>query len=1477
MGDLEAFLIARLTNDTAAATHVRFGAKTGKFRVPEDELAELFRLYALEGLAAAPPLGLCELPLADGVPLIVDLDIAAPLAGSPPAERLWDLGAATVFCKVLGKFFAERFNIEDASLSFYILARERGYAKDGMWKDGLHIQCPELFMPAACHRTLRHVALKALAADDLSLPKLLGAPDSVTLSNEAVWDNAPTSGKQPWFLLGATKEGTTPYNVVRLVCFNANGDADDNMSYDPSDLPDAFSPRDLLRTLSMRFPAGYDVFQPTDAFAEEILSAEMAATTITTAAAGGGPAEPVGELRPKVASLLGLLSVARAERTGLTHGGEQGCGEVIQTVWNILGEDGRDLALGFAQRSERHWASPAAAKSAAAWFKSTFHAFGNRGVGALVKWAQADAPDGYAEWLLSQPRSPFSGGVALTADYSAKLLREITGLSTEGVELIPDKSGTLPFCAPFLYGDPSNAAAAAAAGLSDLTVFAQDGASVVIRSHLGTGKTTLFRALAADPTKSVLYVSARRTFTFTMVAEFNAAGLGFRSYMSCLSDCDGMDCQKPTHVPQAYSTDDPRCQRFFCQVESLHKFFGKPRYDMVVLDESESVLASLQPGTTQRKHLVRNMEVFQQLVSSAGVVVAGDAFVTDRTMAALKALRPGPLKLLLNTHNPYTSRVCERLKVMTANKDGLATESVAKGKEQFHARMAAELDKGKRLVVVCGSAQEAKDLEEGVFKKREAAELAEGRVFRYRLYWAKEEYRDARNADLEDVNAAWSQLNVLCYTPTITVGINYTAKPFDIMFLYATRMGATARDLFQASLRCRSLADDRLVFFLSHKGAQAHPTGRANIMRRFTEVTGGSSMLKIAAVKEAAEEAAAKLKKGGPAGGIMVAAAGAIAENAELPAWFMRLLVANTNEAAVCQTLPEETYAHFLAECGYCCHAGCDLAHEHKHILLPTLSGEGLALEKFEMVMPYKDLAELVAHSAEFNRIEMLSKTTIGNYFMAERQAMTKFYFMKRCGLLSGQLRKADTSAAAAADEELAALQKSKLGRVYWNLSDAVSAAQRDHRYIKTDNDDVWAQKQQVLNDAKAAFQAFCEGEGATFVAREELARAKTWTTVVAPDNIWASELGLKYKELSSEVFKAQLVIRPRVSEQWSVARDAEAAFKAFCEGEGAPLQARMNELITVKRNALVVPAAAPPAWATPENLELLWGTEEATGFARGDSAKFWHASVEKMTPADGAFYASRHDAAIGFAVLADLQRANLTTQLFLVRQTLKVLGMEYSAQAKTWTDAEWAALPAAFSAVTEWPDLPAASEFKRVSLWERLRVGFGLRHRYAEADDGAAAEHRSPAIHLRDDLNRVLSAWTGTELKSRKAGAAEQVREGLGERDLKADYATFSAALRKELTSDASFSPTKLKAGATPKSRQPAADWEAGASPTARAAAIQKRIDELWAAEKAKLGVGEAKFHQPLQFFTAPLAGGLMWTAVVKEELRNTDAPMIE
>ena len=1312
----------------------------GSHAVPPEGEAELLRL--LTAAVAERPLTLYEAPLPSGMPLIVDLDLAVPLAERPKdGGRLFDVDAVGIVCKGLREAYATEGQLElgDANVAFYISQRLEGYESGGKWKDGVHIQSPDLWQPAMVHRIVRRKVLKVIEDQGASLSEVLRLPAAVTTSDEDIWDGRLTSGTQPWYLTGCGKAGAVPYMPTHKIVVGPYIEGDD-YTLEPLD-----GTEDLLSELSLR-RRGMPMVRCL--LPEDDLAGRLAATHIGGGAAGGGfvQAEDFDpSLRPKVESLLALLSDGRAERMGFDKdkAQAQGCGEVVQAVFHILGPAGQDVALAFAQRSRRHWANAKAVAEAKAWFASVFHDSPGRNMGALCKWAAEDSPERFAEWKADQPStlSAFGGEAGkLSPERTAKLLKEITSLSLEGVELVPDKGGR-PFCSPFIYGDPADEAKAAAAGLNSLFVFQQPGTAVVLRSHLGTGKTTLFRALAADRNLKVLYISARRSFTRSMMGDFNDASkgdLGFRSYMGCenKATCSGDSCMRPEHVPQHFSPKDPLCRRFFCQVESLHKFYGDGladyAYDLLVLDESESILASLQPGVTQKVHLLENMAKFERLVKAAKVVVAGDAFVSDRTMAMLKALRPSPPKLLLNTFNPYSGRVCERIKFVGPNKEGVIKQSLAKGKEHFNARIVKELDEGKRIVIVCASSDYAKSLEENLLKPRQLMQVG----FTYKNYWAKVEDRDQRNKDLEDVNESWAGLNVLMYTPTITVGINYdnAERPFDVMFLYGGRMGPTVRDMFQASLRCRSLKENKVVFFLSDKGPAAHPVGLEVIDRNFRAVVDGSPLLKASARKEAEQQAALTLKKGGPAGGVVAAARGQLADGM-LPPWYVDVLKRNTNEAAVCQTLPEEVYGHFLVECGYACPPGCAIEHVHKAIQFPQLEGEGLVVEKYEQLFAYADVPDIVEGTDEFNRIEGLLKADAGRLTLLDRQAMSKWRLKKRCGLLASWL---DVSSPA-----------TEAARVRLEISDELVCQNSD----------------------EAVRMANC------------------------------------------------------------------LEFKAICKAE----------------------LAAQAAWATAEALDALWGTSTASaGYGRGDSGKFWHVAIEKLPPASAERYVHAQDAKDGFAALSD----QLTGKFFLVQATLAALSLENSCEAKTFSTDEWNKLLPVFNEAKEWPDLSSASSLKVSSLLQRLKVTFELRQR-------RSADGNGPASHLQLDLNSVLSAWSGTEVKSKVVGEGK-VRffaDGSVCGDVTEMEAEYKKAVRAELKADAAFSPLK----GSPKTKTAPAAWEPGGSPSDRVNAIERRVGVAWQEEKVRLGISEPVTTKFYEFRTEPAFGGLLWAAVQPLEVAES------
>ncbi len=154
----------------------------------------------------------------------------------------------------------------------------------------------------------------------------------------------------------------------------------------------------------------------------------------------------------------------------------------------------------------------------------------------------------------------------LSAAEAEALVGEIVALSAENAVPVLEKDGADVFAHRYLYGVGERAAEA---GLNKLDAFSSG--TVLIKSPLGSGKTQLFAALARDPALSVLVLCARRTFARSMLADFNRAGLRFRSYLDTVCDCvegaGGAACASPdTHMNKKFCVaTDSRVRRIFVQ------------------------------------------------------------------------------------------------------------------------------------------------------------------------------------------------------------------------------------------------------------------------------------------------------------------------------------------------------------------------------------------------------------------------------------------------------------------------------------------------------------------------------------------------------------------------------------------------------------------------------------------------------------------------------------------------------------------------------------------------------------------------------------------------------------------------------------------------------------------------------------------------------------------------------------------------
>lgn len=983
---LRDFLNARIKRGDERATHVG-GKAGGSWIIRDTELDTFHRLYA-DALACSAPVHVIEVCREDAnMPLIVDLDIKGP---QPESGRLYDpvVQHLPAIVSTLNGVYREMLEIHE-DYFVHVLARPVPYLNDkGLWSDGIHIQSKTLFTSAWNHQACRVEVLERL-------------PEDVRRLLEPIWDVKPLqpSGAGTLFMFGSTKPRellmpATPRAYEHFNTFECSVDAA-RWRYLAFMDPEADDKLRVIQELAIRpgrpvlrlregvLPCGSEVSLVALNQGGASSTEEVVATS--TEEVGVSPEVSVSpEAWADALDLVSMLSEARAVEWGIKAGegkGSQGVIQVIAALHFISGgsEAGKEAALAFARRSPKHWGTPAAAAQSLRWFHSPTGPWASaykfrKDMRALRTWAKEDSPEKYKAFKSRVVPDKVGPAAPKTPEEVVRVVNEITTLDTQGIELVLNEEGGA-FHHRYIYGSPP------LAGISRLAAFAPVGvrSTLAISSHLGTGKTTLNKALAnamkdGSPVyPTILYISGRITFTQQQMAEWGQE-CGFVSYQ-------GLD--KPFTVAKH--------PRLFIQTESLFHLMideGLPdlTHSLVILDEMATILKSLVPGKTQKHNLVNNLKVFDHVVQRASTVIAGDAFLHNREMDVLRGVRPDvPLRLLHNTFNPYSHRTFQQVKIMGRSKDKKEdVEKVKAGRLEFFGRIIKDLKAGRRVVLVLGSKKAGLAFEKVL--KEEFKTPDGGLTIDYRFYHGESD-EGVKASDLADVDTAWSKLHLLMYTPTITVGVNYDPKTpvahpplqskiFQRLYIYGTRQGPSPRDIAQASLRCRDISpfvegEPHMVFYLDHRGGGAPYAGFAAVEKRLTLMRHNNVAAALRAV--GLQEMSSREERQGWAffkpDGIK-----------QVPAWFNTLFINNINETNVSASFPKEVYARYIERLGY---SSCEVE--------VAFDGEPPALPKDAPVPSYWDILDIKSKAEDIKKKQDRGERITPE----ERLQMTKVYFKR--------------------------------------------------------------------------------------------------------------------------------------------------------------------------------------------------------------------------------------------------------------------------------------------------------------------------------------------------------------------------------------------------------------------------------------------------------------------------------------------------
>lgn len=228
-----------------------------------------------------------------------------------------------------------------------------------------------------------------------------------------------------------------------------------------------------------------------------------------------------------------------------------------------------------------------------------------------------------------------------------------------------------------------------------------------------------------------------------------------------------------------------------CQIESLHhllpefEFVGGvvdiPSYDLIVIDEVESVLNHFRSSTIKNKQDTFNL--MKNLVFNANKVLALDGDFSNRSYCFLEHF--GKCNVL---HNEIKKDIRHFIFVTALMMFELNIENTLLG--------------GKNAVIVTMSSELAL-----YFSKK-----YEGR-YKTVLHTAKSD--DENKNNLKNVTEFWIQYELVIYSPCVESGVSFDVPHFDKIYVVLSAQSTSPRGLMQMINRVRKLGDPNIMVYLN--------------------------------------------------------------------------------------------------------------------------------------------------------------------------------------------------------------------------------------------------------------------------------------------------------------------------------------------------------------------------------------------------------------------------------------------------------------------------------------------------------------------------------------------------------------------------------------------------------------------------------------------------------------------------------------
>ena len=304
--------------------------------------------------------------------------------------------------------------------------------------------------------------------------------------------------------------------------------------------------------------------------------------------------------------------------------------------------------------------------------------------------------------------------------------------------------------------------------------------SIIVRSRYGSGKTTfLQRLIKAKNPKRVLFVTYRQTLARDIMRNFGK--LGFKNYL------DAAENPAVWEAPKLIIQIDSLMHLWTASSEGSFK----KAYDMIILDESESLLAHIDEKTMEKKE-IGIFNFFDALLKQCGKILFMDGDMSPRSLSFAKYY--GGLTYIKNK-----------------NIGGRKVINLFQDEEQWNKNLRADLEtyfKADPKFKVCIVSQSASQVD--LLSQELQNDFPHLTVKKLTGQDGGETKKDF----FQDINETLSDANVFLYSPVIESGVDITI-PIKKVYGILCAQSNSQRAFLQMINRCRKVEEPRMDFLKS--------------------------------------------------------------------------------------------------------------------------------------------------------------------------------------------------------------------------------------------------------------------------------------------------------------------------------------------------------------------------------------------------------------------------------------------------------------------------------------------------------------------------------------------------------------------------------------------------------------------------------------------------------------------------------------